>query len=439
MAALKFVIPIYIVLFIFYGIKNIKKFLLLTGIVTLPFRTDYTLFGSGQHAGWTGGIILTLSDISFILLFVYLIIARKDMQKAQGKLTVPMIFFILSCILSIINSTAGMLTVFQVFMVAKLFFLCYFVLVNVIETREDLYSVVLFLTISLLFQGSLACLQFVTGYEFDMFSTGTSGGLLAPVAYWGTLRRVFGTLCKNPNPFAAYITPLLLLNTALLLGLKQHRNIRFLGSIVGSLALLFSFSRGGWLGFSFSLLILMLMIVKRQIQPPRLLYYMFFLGLIVIILFFPLIHKRIIADEYRNSAVSRLPLLKLATNMIVDHPFIGVGANTFAGVVNKYTSLDIQDAYLAQVHNQYLLLFAETGILGLCSFLWLLIVMFRSAAQCLGRKTDSLVHYIGVGGILGLAASVAHMTVDMFNSKPLIGSLFILAAIFSAGNRLAEK
>ena len=53
MDALKLIIPIYLALLIFYGLKDIKKFLLLTGIVTMPLRTSYTLIGGEPHVGWS--------------------------------------------------------------------------------------------------------------------------------------------------------------------------------------------------------------------------------------------------------------------------------------------------------------------------------------------------------------------------------------------------
>ena len=52
MKALIFVIPIYGALFFLYGTKNPKRFLLLTGIIALPLRTDFMLSGESDHEGW---------------------------------------------------------------------------------------------------------------------------------------------------------------------------------------------------------------------------------------------------------------------------------------------------------------------------------------------------------------------------------------------------
>ena len=73
MEALKLVVPIYLLIFILGGFRNIKMFLLLTGIVTMPFRTTYTILDVGPYIGWTNGINISLSDVSFICLFAYLV------------------------------------------------------------------------------------------------------------------------------------------------------------------------------------------------------------------------------------------------------------------------------------------------------------------------------------------------------------------------------
>ena len=125
--------------------------------------------------------------------------------------------------------------------------------------------------------------------------------------------------------------------------------------------------------------------------------------------------------------------------MIKDHPIVGVGANTFSNMMKYYVSEDLWDAWLDQVHNQYLLVFAETGLLGLLSFLWLIMSMFRESMQCVKQHGNRLIFYAGIGILFGFLASAIHMMVDIFNSPILLGSLFVLCGICTAANNLGME
>ena len=437
MQALIFIIPLYVALYLLYGAKNPKRFLLLTGILTLPFRTDFLISGAADdHEGWSNGVVIALSDISFILLFGYLIVNMRGFRRASSTIVVPAIFFILACILSLINSTAGPLTFLQVVMLCKLLLLYYIVPVNTIENEEDMKYVVMFLTISLLFQGALGCVQFATGYELDIFSTGKKvGGLLGRVPDWGTLRRVFGTQLDRPNSYASFLVPLLLFNTAFLLGVKRDARLRLVASVFGFLGLLFSFSRGGWLSFIGGSIAFVVYLIKTGVKLPKVARFAAVAGLIGLIFFIPLLKTRLTADD-NNAAGSRLPLVKLATNMIQEYPIFGVGANTFANVIRRHTTADLRGEFLYLVHNQYLLVLAETGAVGLLCYLWFLYAVFKMGVMCIRRKDNNFVHYVGLGGLFGFVSILLHMNVDIFTSRLQIGSLYLVCALFTAGLRL---
>ena len=104
MDALKIIIPIYFILFVFYGLKDIKRFLLLTGLVTMPLRTSYTLFWGAPHVGWSSGIMISISDVSFMLLFLYLVLVKKDVKfYTPSRIIIPTFLFILACVISVLN------------------------------------------------------------------------------------------------------------------------------------------------------------------------------------------------------------------------------------------------------------------------------------------------------------------------------------------------
>ena len=439
MNALKLLLPAYFVIFIFFLLrKDVKGFLLFTGIVALPFRTTYSLRegAGGAYQGWVNGVYLTLSDVSFILLFMYLLFTSWG-KKSPSRLILPITFLIGASALSGVNSQWRSMTLFQIVMLAQVVFLYYFVFVRSIKTEKDIYSVVWFLTLSVLFQGILANMQFFTGHAFDYTSTGMAKLELETVSSDMGLFRVIGTVGR-PNAFAAYLVPLLILNLSLLMGTDRDRKLRWLSVIVGSMAVIFTFSRGGWVSYVFSAFLLFIVLARRKLVSPRVVAGVALTSLIIMLAFHGQIETRIFGDDH-NAAQSRIPLMKLAFNMIGEHPVAGVGANTFRSVVRQYaTTPDLQRIYLQQVHNQFLLVFAETGIFGLAAFLWLMITILKQGASCLRQKDNRFLSSLVIGLRLAVVASIIHMMVDIYNSYILLGNLFILAGLLTAAENLAK-
>lgn len=142
--------------------------------------------------------------------------------------------------------------------------------------------------------------------------------------------------------------------------------------------LIFTFSRGSIIGFIVALIIIALM------QKDRLL-----IGLIIIsILVAPFLLPSSIRDwaKERSSAwevmfnAERIYIYKTTLNMIKQHPFIGVGVNTFC---DNYTRYKINDSYgntgesRYYGHNNFLHMAGEIGLMGLGVFLWLLFIVFK--------------------------------------------------------------
>jgi O-antigen ligase len=437
MKALQIILPIYLVLFLVYGRKNIKGFLLLTGIMTLPFRTTYSVLTVDQQVAWTSGITITLSDISFILLFIYLLIHKRTAFRVSPSIALPALCLIVASFWSLINTTWPRMTLFQIIFMTQIFFLYYFVLLNAIESEKELRTVVFFLVASLCLQAVFSSAQFITGNRLDFFSTGQGAAEFLRLTDEGEVPRAYGTI-GAPNSFGAYIVPLLLLTLALKLGTKLHNRATLIIGVLGSFALLFCFSRGAWLSFTVSFMLLLWMMRRERMIRFRTVAGAVFVAVIVIALFLPEIEHRVTGYD-RNAAMSRIPLLKIAWNMIEEHPVFGVGANTFATVINTYTRTpDLKGIYLHEVHNQYLLVFAETGVFGFIFFAWLMFAFIKDALR-FRHHENPMFRALGIGIGLGFVAAGIHMMVDMFNSHILLGSLFSLAAVMSAVGRLSRE
>jgi O-antigen ligase len=109
------------------------------------------------------------------------------------------------------------------------------------------------------------------------------------------------------------------------------------------------------------------------------------------------------ATELQQSADERTRLEAAAAMMFSDYPW-GVGANNFALVANVHgyyqTTGVAWTSYSAHVHNVYWLVVAETGYLGLATFVFLLLqpltVALRRGWHNLGDERGDLLLGLGV-------------------------------------------
>lgn len=80
-----------------------------------------------------------------------------------------------------------------------------------------------------------------------------------------------------------------------------------------------------------------------------------------------LIHQLALDYPLNPSFVRRDQLNQAASNMVTDHPFIGVGLNNFTAEVEKYFYSTEIVRFVQPAHNIFLLWFAETGLLGIAT------------------------------------------------------------------------
>jgi O-antigen ligase len=82
-----------------------------------------------------------------------------------------------------------------------------------------------------------------------------------------------------------------------------------------------------------------------------------------------------------ESVSDRLLYQKVAVEMIKKQPLLGVGYQNFVLAMDEYSPMPIKPYQHQPVHNIYLLVASETGILGLAAFLLFLFFVLRSALK----------------------------------------------------------
>ncbi len=180
------------------------------------------------------------------------------------------------------------------------------------------------------------------------------------------IMRPYGTF-PHPNVLAGFLLVGLILTIPYLFQKNKVLFMIYLCIVVLAIAL--SFSRSVWLlGLVSSLFFL----GKSKI-PKKLFWLAGGFWLILLILAFYLL-----PHFSTNEAFSqRMQLMKAALLMIKVSPLSGVGLNNFIVSLPEFWPVTGFTYWLQRVHNLYLLVLSETGVISFLIFLWLLILVFK--------------------------------------------------------------
>jgi O-antigen ligase len=232
------------------------------------------------------------------------------------------------------------------------------------------------------------------------------------------------------------VASLLLFNLGVLRFYRVSSILRSLALMFGAFGLIFSFSRGSWLSVSAGLLVLFAYSIRgTEIRRFKFVGACVAAVMIIGVFVFPLVRERLTQDD-NNAAESRIPLMSIAFQMIKAHPVLGIGGNTYHFEMKNYIPKDFEQVYVDQVHNHYLLVFAETGLLGLLCWLVFVKSIVREALSCLKTITSDVTKGVGLGLLLVMVQISVHCMVETFASTMTLATLLSLAAIATAAHRV---
>ncbi len=138
-------------------------------------------------------------------------------------------------------------------------------------------------------------------------------------------------------------------------------------------------------------------------------------------------NKREITNRVDNPATlsDRNILIKGAIDLAGVHPLLGFGPRTFHSIF-PYSNL-LSDKGIGSWHNDFIQVYFESGILGLLSFLAIIIsVVFLAFKYLRQHKSDSILNEIIFGTLLGFVALVLSALTAGFIDSPVLSILFAL-------------
>ncbi|HSA84490.1 MAG TPA: O-antigen ligase family protein [Patescibacteria group bacterium] len=344
---------------------------------------------------------LYVTDIVIGLLFVCWLInrlqsANSTMQNHSAKLKVfNFAFLIIGAIFLSVNlfhSENVLNGAYHLLKLLEFSFVAYYVATTV-RTLGQLKRIVFVLGIGVIGQSCLAIAQFIKqgslGGIFywlgERLFTGSTPGI-ANVSLNGELiLRPYATF-SHPNILAGF---LLIVMTALLFTMplvkRVEKAVWFVALLFGSSALLLTMSRVAFLLWTGLLVVVFLRHVQRLLV--RFLIAGALLILFVSFLVATPLGSRFLQTSFTEEAlVQRGDLMRASGELFLQQPIIGIGFGNFLPELATIATPLPLHAYLQPVHNIFLLILSETGIVGIGVFVWFLTQTYKRLFSLIRKK-----------------------------------------------------
>ncbi len=337
------------------------------------------------------------------LVFSYFLkkVVKRESPFVNTPLTLPFLFFLAVAFISIFNTVSLSESWHGITKILKsgLIFLIY---AEAIADIRHLKRIVFSLACGVLIVSIDGLWQLKFGWDF-VRGEAVQSSLIK-------LARPTGPF-PNPNVMGIYLGIISPLIIGLTLYFYKGKDLFYWGfvSVLASLGIYITFSRGSGLGLFFSVLFLAVMRRHKVILTV----------LLVVLLVFPFLMPKNIKSWAKMSNYNplvfllnqdRISMYMNTMNMVSQHPVIGVGVNTYSRNYGKY-KLQKWEEYAhteesAYAQNNFFQMAGEVGLLGLGLFFWLLWVLF---AQLFRYYKNSKEGYLRVFSLSLIAAFISFL------------------------------
>jgi putative inorganic carbon (HCO3(-)) transporter len=240
-----------------------------------------------------------------------------------------------------------------------------------------------------------------------------------------------------PHPNIAGYLFAMTLPLCLAVAVGETGRLRALSLVSGGaqlLALILTYSRGSWLGWWAAIFFFGVMLKRwREIWV--------ILTIVGLFLSFAIpLQQRVLTLVRPQSDFSindRVEAMDAGLRVGLEHPVLGVGYGR-GRLREGLKELNQEVGHIAHTHNLYVELFAETGLLGLGSFLWLLAHAFSQTLKNASRlESKGRVLELGVAAAWIAFAVTGLGDVPLFHHEIRIVFFTLLALTHLHGHRIA--
>jgi O-antigen ligase len=401
------------------------------------------------HALPFGGLSLTATKVALALAvaaFAIQVVSRRETLRGS-ILLVPYLAFIGTMLISLhgaVDLNAGLAEIYRwvVTLVALV------IALYGIRHRTAIIATAVAMGFGVFFEGLLGVFQTLRDQGPASFAITSS------------ISRAYGTFGK-PNTFAAYfeltgplLAALAVWSLARTIGLaRRYRVERMQGmaastelrrelvlhaalflwfagtSFISVLAIVASFSRGAWLGITAAAIAMLMLSDKRAALIVG-------CGVVLVTLglaagggsYLPTALRSrfdqlesqvrifnsndVLLTNDNFATVERMAHWQTGIAMFDAHPFTGVGIGNFNA---RFSQFAVNPSFLiseGHAHNYYINAAAETGIIGLAAYLWLIVTGLIVSLRATRRSLDPFARAIGIGAVGVTVALIVHNVVE---------------------------
>lgn len=439
--------------------KDFRNYWLAVFVLVLPLDikkmlidSEYVRTLAGIHGiplGELPGPVLYLSDLPFLVLMIHWLfkmISGKEKAFFPKSNWMALAFVAWSGV-SLINATAFSYGFFDLLRMLK-FYLLYLYVANNVRSNKTVRTITTFLLVGMIFQGAICLYQFGTqdiryifGNLFGQQELYTEEAINKYSQFYKVteesdiVRRASGTVGPN-NAEAQYFE--FLIPIAFLLWLTTTKfwsySFNLTTFIFGLTGLIVTFSRGGFVGITFGMVVAFISARLFRLISNRKFLTFLLVGLCVSIAMTPMMYSYFMTRP--QAAIERLHLAKVGVEMIKANPILGVGLNNHLTVKPEY---DPRNYFFPMpAHNNYILIASEIGIPGLVFFLGFLFLTFWLTISA-ARTVDVYRASVAVGIFGALVAISVHNLGDHLSYHTTLTLFWFYAGLAGALNRWNVK
>lgn len=404
-------------------------------------------FGMGEQTpaavGWVFLVIMIIpyeqwnnlySLVGFFLMLLLMLAGgmhRRSLRLDAAAVGPYMVFYAAAVLLAFpLSAFPGLSWRFLFFHLTCM--LCVMVTVSAVERPDQLERLAVFASLGLTAVSAYGIIQGIQGVKVNP-------SYVDLTVNEGMPGRIFSVF-ENPNAFAEVLAMLIPLAVALMLGSKRWsgRALGFFSAGLGVVAIFMTYGRASWIGLAAAAL-LFVFLWNRKLLPGLIL-----LGLVAVPLLPSSIFNRILTifNTKDTSTTSRFPLYEAALRLLKARPLLPAGLGTDA-VRQAVKDLNLYHgvAPFVHAHDVYLQVWAETGLLGILSFLGAMGWSLKNAVHAaLSEHCPRPVRMIAIGGasaILGML--VCGLADYMWNYPRVMVIFWFVVSLTLSAVRLSRR
>lgn len=396
----------------------------------------------------------SMAEISILVAFIFWILKRisDDRQgmsladrfkPTKTGINLLIYIFVICGIISTVVSSAPLLSLKGLFSKLLKGIVLFFITTEVINSRKKLYLILTAMVLSMLFMSADGIYQIVTGWDF-LRHYGQDGRMTASFS------------CSNGfGGWIVIMSPLLL--GIMFTGRNQRPKmiIKFI-ILVLTCSLIFCLLRtgssGSLIGAFFAIIFFMMFKRDKTFLTSAIIILALLASIVSFFMYLspdlpgllkaanksgPIFSiKDIMVQVMLKIDVVRTNLWREAILIIRDFPLFGCGLNAYSVVAPAYKS-GLSEAGIYP-HNSYLQMAAEMGLIGLASFILIIIGLFRTSLTNMKKIKDNFFASVLLGLLAGLSGFFAHSFFDVnFYAFQLVNVMWFIMGLIIAVQEVA--